>query len=537
MNLRQKIRLLLRSGPLKGADIELEPGKTSIGRDLGCGLRLDDPKVSRFHAELELADGSLVFRDNGSTNGSLVNGKRVTAKTVSIGDVLQVGTTEIAIEEALDIHTVQFVDCDSSVTVSVQADADSAEALARKFSSLFETEDESPYRAAYARPDADQARRLAKGLRSLFLVTQRMGRLAPEEEVLEVVAEGVFTVFEKAENLIILLEVPGKEQFEPVLRRSRGRQQLIPGLDISRTIVRKAVEEKATLAASDVNRDLSLHPSESIVGLSLKSVLCAPLLSKDSVLGCLYLDNRQNQAEYDEIDAELVTIFANQAAGAIDNARLVDDLQESYVQMLQSLVRAIEAKDPYTSGHTQRVKGYAQAIAREMRFDEEHVARLGIAADLHDIGKIGIREGIINKTGALSETEYTSIKEHVELGEQILRPLSHFADILPWIRGHHERWDGKGYPDGLKGERCPLEARILAAADAYDAMTSKRTYNDVLPPDQAIKRLRDGAGTHFDPSVVNAFERCLCRDSAGTMQSGDDSPPGDAILPDPSTQP
>jgi HD-GYP domain-containing protein (c-di-GMP phosphodiesterase class II) len=214
------------------------------------------------------------------------------------------------------------------------------------------------------------------------------------------------------------------------------------------------------------------------------------------------------------VDAEIVTAFANQAAVALDNCRLCDNLQDSYTQMLQSLVNAIEAKDPYTMGHTQRVKTHALGIAAEMGFSKEHLRKLGMAADLHDIGKIAIRDGIINKPGSLTDTEYNDIKTHVEIGEKILSPILYLRDLLPWIRSHHERWDGRGYPDGLKGEDCPIEGRILALADAFDAMTSQRSYNKPLTPNDALLRVKSESGIHFDPEVVTAFEKYFVRVSS-----------------------
>jgi putative nucleotidyltransferase with HDIG domain len=156
-------------------------------------------------------------------------------------------------------------------------------------------------------------------------------------------------------------------------------------------------------------------------------------------------------------------------------------------------------------GHTARVSRYSCGIARHMGFNEKRLERLRIAADLHDIGKIGIKEGIINKTGKLTDTEYHTIQDHVTMGEKILQPITFLQDVLPFIRGHHEKWDGTGYPDGLKGDACPLEGRIIALADAFDAMTSQRSYNKPLTFSQAWERISEARGRHFDPDVVDAF--------------------------------
>ncbi|MBI5155437.1 HD-GYP domain-containing protein, partial [Candidatus Poribacteria bacterium] len=223
----------------------------------------------------------------------------------------------------------------------------------------------------------------------------------------------------------------------------------------------------------------------------------------------------------------VVTAFANQAAIAIDNSQLSDTLQESYHQMMQALVRTIEAKDEYTMGHTQRVKKYSIGIATEMGFDAERLQKLGVAAELHDIGKIGIKEGIINKPGRLTDEEYRDIKNHVEVGVRILKPIAYLNEIVPWVRGHHERWDGTGYPDGLKGEDCPLEGRVLAMADAFDAMTSQRSYNKPLTFVEALARIREASGKHFDPQIVEACARYLERLETETREaSGEEDDTG-----------
>ena len=160
-------------------------------------------------------------------------------------------------------------------------------------------------------------------------------------------------------------------------------------------------------------------------------------------------------------------------------------------------------------GHTARVAKYSIGIGKFYGLSKSQLKELKMAADLHDIGKIGVKEGIINKPGALSETEYSSIKDHVEMGEKILRPIQFVRHMLPWIRAHHEKWDGTGYPDGLVGEDIPLEGRILALADAFDAMTSKRSYNNPMTFEQALNRIKESSGKHFDPKVVTAFDQYL----------------------------
>src|SRR5438094_6621610 len=156
---------------------------------------------------------------------------------------------------------------------------------------------------------------------------------------------------------------------------------------------------------------------------------------------------------------------------------------------LEALVNALEAKDPYLRGHSARVADLSATIASQMGLSDEQLEWVRVAGRLHDLGKIGTREAVLNKQGALTPEEFEHVKQHVLIGSQILAPLSHLGDIITAVRGHHERWDGTGYPDGLRGEEIPLAARIIGAAEVYDALSTSRAYKEKLTPDQALQRM------------------------------------------------
>jgi cyclic di-GMP phosphodiesterase len=178
----------------------------------------------------------------------------------------------------------------------------------------------------------------------------------------------------------------------------------------------------------------------------------------------------------------------------------------SLINGVQMLVHALEAKDAYTSGHSSRVSRYALKTAVLLGFTDDALEHVRLGGELHDIGKIGTRESILNKPAPLTPEEFTHIKEHSVLGEKILAPfLSHSPLVLRIVRSHHERVDGSGFPDGLHGNQIPLEARLVAVVDAFDAMTTNRAYRPQLPVPAAISELRRCAGVHFDPAVVEAF--------------------------------
>ena len=217
------------------------------------------------------------------------------------------------------------------------------------------------------------------------------------------------------------------------------------------------------------------------------------------------LEHKVELKAQDEI-GELANSF-NEMAASLSESR--KKLHEYFYRVVQSMVRSLEAKDAYTRGHSDRVSEYSRAIALEMGIPAERVDLLINAAQLHDIGKLGIHEDILNKKGTLSEDEWDMIHQHPVVGEDILKPVFLDRDMLTVVRSHHERSDGTGYPDRLKGGQISQFAQIVSVADAYDAMTSSRAYRQALTKEEAIARMRKDAGTQFDPHIVEMLMRVL----------------------------
>ncbi|MDQ7823624.1 MAG: GAF domain-containing protein [Candidatus Eremiobacteraeota bacterium] len=237
----------------------------------------------------------------------------------------------------------------------------------------------------------------------------------------------------------------------------------------------------------------------------IPSAISVPIRIKDKVLGVLNVSDNESGENFTLESMELLSMLASQAAVAIENSMLMEELQELFVQSITALANAIDARDTYTRGHSQRVTEYSMAIARKMGVSKEERELVQYAALLHDIGKIHIRDDILHKPGKLSDDEFEEMQRHPEYGAKIMEPVGRFRTMLPYMYHHHEKYAGKGYPYHLKGIEIPLAARIISVADSFDAMTSDRPYRRGKPVDEALEELIKCRGTQFDPEVVDAF--------------------------------
>jgi len=257
----------------------------------------------------------------------------------------------------------------------------------------------------------------------------------------------------------------------------------------------------------------------------LKAVLCVPCYFKRDLLGILVLGEKVNGENFSREEMGFFVTLANDAAMAIANAQLIENLQQRVEEIKELYIRehrifihtaialaaAIDARDPYTHGHTERVTNYCLAIAKELDGVPEVSSyknfreTLQISALLHDVGKIGIPDYILSKNGRLSPEEFEEIKKHSLIGATILHPIKELSDVAREIRHHQECFDGSGYPDGLAGNDIPLIARIIAVADAFDAMITTRPYRKKKSVEEAIRELKSKSGTQFDPIIVSAF--------------------------------
>jgi len=256
---------------------------------------------------------------------------------------------------------------------------------------------------------------------------------------------------------------------------------------------------------------------------NIKNIIAVPLCGKDkvvtdsdgvvsgsrSIIGLMVAINRIGKEDFDSIDMKLFNSVANECAVFIENGRLFSDLKELFIGSLKALTNSIDAKDQYTHGHSERVafisRWIAEQLAEEEQLTEEQINKVYLAGLLHDIGKIGINENVLLKEGKLTEEEFNVIKTHPSIGSGILHEIKQMREVVPGVLCHHERVDGKGYPGGLSGDQIPLVGKIIAVADSFDAMTSKRTYRDAKTVQLALSEVEEGLGSQFDEKVGRAF--------------------------------
>jgi putative nucleotidyltransferase with HDIG domain len=265
-------------------------------------------------------------------------------------------------------------------------------------------------------------------------------------------------------------------------------------------------EEFQPLRLGEVEHDTDLDGDVGPLFAAGLTIVC-PVVTKRRLAAILAVGEKVSGQEFQASDLEMLRVLSGSAGMAIENARLFKDLQEAYISTVRLLVSRIEDKDPYTHGHTERVAEYAVGLAKEMGFPPEEVQRIQFGAYLHDIGKVHTEDNVLHKPGALTEEEWRIVKMHPLRGAQMVQGVRFLERVTDMIRHHHERVDGKGYPDGLKGDEISVAAKIVNVADSFDAMTTDRPYRTGLTVEQALAQMTEKAGTQFAGEIVEILVR------------------------------
>lgn len=476
-----------RKGEVHPLDREI-----SFGRSPDNTIQMDDMQVSRRHAVVIPAKEGALLRDLGSGNGTFVNGQRVLEHLLQDGEVFMMGRQQFQFREGSET-TRSPKDTPSKI---IQSDREES----------FESSDaRNIYQTFFSAPKGSASehdlREMQQRLAAVYAANQAIASEHHLSRVFDRVMDQVFMLV-PAHNGVILLASGKDGALEAAYSRSG-----MPGADlhISNTIVRQAYEKGVAVITCNAMDDSRFKAGASIIAENIASAMCAPLTHQDERLGVIYVDNHGVFDAFTNSDLELLVALAGASATAIRNAQYVRQLEQSYQDTLVVLANAIELRDHYTVGHTWRVTNFAEAIAQELGWDEEKLREVHMGGVLHDVGKIAVDNAILGKPSALTDEEFEQMKVHPERGADLLRDVKFLQPLIPYCLYHHERWDGAGYPFGLKGEQIPVEGRLIAVADAFDAMTSTRPYRKGMSKEEALERIRKGIGVQFDGAIVEAL--------------------------------
>jgi HD-GYP domain-containing protein (c-di-GMP phosphodiesterase class II) len=350
-------------------------------------------------------------------------------------------------------------------------------------------------------PPFDPGRRLAEYEMLLEIGVKLSGTL-DLPTVLEMALETAEEVCRAETSSIWDVDEDKQELFFRVVRgRAAGeiRNLRVP---IGQGIVGSVAQRGISEVVNDVASDARWHGDPK--GFQTRAILTVPLLVQGNVIGVLQLLNPVGRERFTDSDLRRMNLFAGVLAPPLQNARLYAQQQSQFLKMVTALAETIDKKDPYTGGHVRRVVSYSMLLGAELGLSRGLLKDLWLAATLHDIGKIGVPDRILGKPAPLDRDEVEVMKRHTVDGSEIVSHLANPA-VLVGVRNHHERVDGRGYPDGLGGDELPLVARIIAVADTFDAMVTSRPYRGGLPPERAAAEILEAAGTQLCPCVVAAF--------------------------------
>jgi response regulator RpfG family c-di-GMP phosphodiesterase len=477
-------------GEAKGKAFELKTeGRFVIGREPSCNLSVNDSKVSRKHTEIYCLDGTYFIKDLQSGNGTILNGDKITECSLKHNDYFKIGDLKIVFEEKASLRAGAEPDQAESTeenreenymgtsTVEIQLDKE---------------------KTKFGEPCLKGGKELsAPKLATLYEISKIMST----EKDLNNLMKRILTMLveaTKADQGYILFWNNTDDKISARMMHPKEIKQM----KISRTIVKRVAQYTRPLLTSDAMLDARLAPSHSVMMSNIKSVICVPMLSTPKGEVVLYLESDKLEWTFSESDLELVIMVGLQTGIVFSSLSATEKAHRTLMTTVKILVTASEIGNPKLQGHAERVANYSSAIALELALNKSEIRYLHLSALLHDVGKIALNKpGEPGDTGALMDKG-----EHVLAAEKLLKQLSDVEEILPAIKHHHERFDGAGAPDKLKGEKIPIGARIIAVANIFDNIVSYGgAKKQGISVKDALTEIQSQSGTEFDPKVVAAF--------------------------------
>jgi putative nucleotidyltransferase with HDIG domain len=485
---KKTLRLRGIDGPYKGKVTEHDH-LIRVGRLSSLELAIDDSSVSRKHAELYSKNNNWFLKDLESTNGSYINGNRVqqTPQIVKPRDILQFGKIAFMVELA---------------ETSLEGPPSDQLVISAFAKSTFE---QGLHRLVF---DSREMPRAGEQLFALLRAGHHLVHIESEDELLDSVLHDAVSVLDAQRGAIVLSEGNDNDPQLRLKKMALGKAESSGRFHFSKRLTQRCFTQGESLLYGNVSGDEELKLTQSIADGGMNSVMVVLLRTPRRKLGVLHLDRGPLQDPFSEDDLILADALAAHVSAGIESAQLLRQQRDLFTKTVHVLAEMVELRDKYTGGHTKRVTKYATLLAEKMELSREDIELIKFGTPLHDIGKIGIRDAVLQKAGRLTPSEFAEMQKHTELGSEFLSHIPELHTIIPIVRSHHERWDGTGYPDRLCRTDIPLLARIVAVADAFDAMTSNRPYHDQRKPrtvEFAFEEVEKQSGRQFDPDCAKAF--------------------------------
>jgi putative nucleotidyltransferase with HDIG domain len=510
-----KASLIIRGGKRDGQRIALSTtGRVTFGRSPSCDERFEDDSFSRAHFAIEGKGSFYLLTDLQSSAGTSVNGKKVASKILHSGDRIVAANVEFAFKVS------------DTASNKVAAHSGLMEAESRATSIRIEANFED---GSFAFEDTERAgsdngadtTELLNRTRTALQTIYHVGNLVYTAESLDRVCHTIMDVAMETldpDRGFLVMYDPDEKVLEPVVVRRKRNGNGNGGSSRSTRLLR-AVDDELTLCRPiilhSVKKGLSVisdavHPETGDASSKhIKSAMCVPVRTNTDIIGAIYLDRVDNDTPFHQHHLELLAGIGRQAGIAVERSRMLEEMEGLFYSCVRALVTSIEAKDQYTHGHSERVTAFAVTLAEEMALDAETLDNVRLGALLHDVGKIGVAEKILTKPSRLTPDEVKIIRQHPVRGGEILSHIGNIPGVIAAVKHHHEMYNGLGYPDGLVGEEIPQTARIVALADAFDAMTSNRSYRRNFDVDEAISEFTRCSGDQFDPEVCSVMIKLL----------------------------